>query len=199
MEVEKVNKRAKESSPKIRCPAPFLSKTYDLLEEGEAEGQGRYASWNSDGTGFIVWTPPEFSEILLPKYFKHNNFSSFIRQLNTYGFKKTASKRWEFQHEKFRRGHRDLLVEITRKKCEPSVFPPYLKASEEPATTSVSMEDNNNNRAILLMEENKSLRREKSELQMQIAQYKALELKLLDCLSYYMGNHQSKLRRHVDS
>lgn len=76
---------------KGRCsaPAPFLSKTYDLLEEtGDAaavDSNGKkIVSWNADGDGFIVWSTAEFAEFLLPKYFKHNNFSSFIRQLNTY-------------------------------------------------------------------------------------------------------------------
>ncbi|PON58432.1 Heat shock transcription factor [Parasponia andersonii] len=178
-------------SPRAKSPAPFLSKTYDLLEEsggvvgaGAGEDHGRktsnIVSWNVEGKGFIVWSPAEFSELLLPKYFKHNNFSSFIRQLNTYGFKKTSSKRWEFKHDKFQKGCRHMLVEITRKKCEPSVFPPFLKAAEE-------------NSGLQLMEENKSLRREKMELQMQIAQFKALEDKLLDFLARHMGDSHNKV------
>lgn len=73
-------------SPRQRCPAPFLLKTYELLEElSENEKDStKIVSWNAEGTGFVVWSPSEFSELTLPRYFKHNNFSSFIRQLNTY-------------------------------------------------------------------------------------------------------------------
>ncbi|KAG6694637.1 hypothetical protein I3842_09G059000 [Carya illinoinensis] len=204
MEQEGTSKSTSSSqSPRSRCPAPFLSKTYDLLEEGRAVDHDhdhdragkRIVSWNAEGTGFVVWSPAEFSELLLPKYFKHNNFSSFIRQLNTYGFKKTSSKRWEFKHEKFKKGCRQMLAEITRKKSEPSIFPAYLKASEESSTMTAAMEETNRQ---LLLKENKELRREKLELQMQIAHFKALELKLLDCLSQYMqqggNNNQNKVR-----
>ncbi|EYU43395.1 hypothetical protein ABFS82_08G142400 [Erythranthe guttata] len=181
---------------KIKCPAPFLSKTYDLLEEEEICGGGRgggaahgverlrIVSWNSEGNGFVVWSPADFSEAMLPKYFKHNNFSSFIRQLNTYGFKKTASKRWEFQHEKFKRGQRHLLAEIGRKKCDPSGFPPFLKAKY----CSKNKSNNNNNNTknmVMLMEENNKLRRERKDLEMQISHFKNLEMKLLECLSQY--------------
>ncbi|XP_057764503.1 heat stress transcription factor B-1-like isoform X2 [Salvia miltiorrhiza] len=71
---------------KMKSPAPFVSKTYDLLEAEAEERRGgeKIVSWNSEGNGFVVWSPAEFSELMLPNYFKHNNFSSFIRQLNTY-------------------------------------------------------------------------------------------------------------------
>ncbi|PRQ28923.1 putative transcription factor HSF-type-DNA-binding family [Rosa chinensis] len=86
--ISEVNHGTSQSS-RTRSPAPFLSKTYDLLEEEEEEDKDgswkrSIVSWNGEGNGFIVWSPAEFSELLLPKYFKHNNFSSFIRQLNTY-------------------------------------------------------------------------------------------------------------------
>lgn len=106
------------------------------------------------------------------------------------GFKKTCSKIWEFKHEKFRKGCRHMLVEISRKKCEPSVFPAYLKASEESTTTAT--EESNR---LQLLKENEVLKREKSELQMQIAQFKALEIKLMDYLAQCMGNNQNKVRR----
>lgn len=63
------------------APAPFLTKTYEMVEDPMTNP---IVSWNHNGQSFIVWNPPEFARDLLPKYFKHNNFSSFIRQLNTY-------------------------------------------------------------------------------------------------------------------
>jgi len=85
-----------------------------------------------------------------------------------------------------------MLGEITRKKCEPSVFPAYLKSSSEENATSSSTEENNQQ---VLMEENKNLKKERLELQMQIDEYKALEMKLLACLSQFMDTHQTKVRR----
>lgn len=89
-----------------------------------------------------------------------------------------------------------MLVEISRKKCEPSVFPQYLKScSEENAMTNNSSLEEDNNNHELLMEENKNLKKERLELQMQIAECKALEMKLLECLSQCMDNRQNKVRR----
>ncbi|KAJ0082285.1 hypothetical protein Patl1_10755 [Pistacia atlantica] len=191
-----VSRSSAGPSPKTKNPAPFLSKTFDLVEQGdggpdveEEYGKKKIVSWNADGTGFIVWSPAEFSELMLPRFFKHNNFSSFIRQLNTYGFKKTSPKQWEFRHEKFQKGCRHMLVEISRKKSDPSVFPAYLKASSEGNNINAQVAMEKDNR-LLLVEENENLRKEKLQLEMQIAQFKALEIKLLDCLA-----QENKVRR----
>ncbi|CAM8933604.1 unnamed protein product [Rhodiola kirilowii] len=82
-------------------PTPFLTKTYQLVDDLSIDS---VISWNEDGTAFVIWNPAEFARDVLPKYFKHNNFSSFVRQLNTYGFRKVMPDRWEFSNDCFRRG-----------------------------------------------------------------------------------------------
>lgn len=95
-------------------PAPFLAKTYHLVDDPSTDD---VISWNESGTTFVVWKTAEFAKDLLPFSFKHNNFSSFVRQLNTYGFRKTVPDKWEFANENFKRGQRELLTQIRRRKA----------------------------------------------------------------------------------
>ncbi|KAI9258914.1 HSF-type DNA-binding-domain-containing protein [Phascolomyces articulosus] len=107
----------------------FVHKLYNMVVDKQYQ---HLIAWTYTGTSFIVCNITEFSRDVLPKHFKHNNFSSFVRQLNMYGFHKVnksprghralaENQIWEFSHPKFLRGRADMLDEIKRKALESDV------------------------------------------------------------------------------
>jgi heat shock transcription factor len=77
---------------------------------------------------FAVPNSEHFAREVLGRWFKHQNFQSFVRQLNMYGFHKIPQLQqgvlksdsdieiWNFAHPHFRRGEPNLLNFIQRKK-----------------------------------------------------------------------------------
>jgi len=111
--------------PKTSSNNTFVHKLYQMLSDPK---QSNFIKWNDTGLSFTIRNVQGFSRNVLPLHFRHNNFSSFVRQLNMYGFHKVnksspSSKNnenqvWEFFHPKFIRGKPHLIEEIKRKQIE---------------------------------------------------------------------------------
>ncbi|KAK6124431.1 hypothetical protein DH2020_041851 [Rehmannia glutinosa] len=104
---------AAKTGSSFRLPIPpFLLKIYDMLENNETNS---VITWSCNGTCFLITDTHLFAANVLPMYFRHNNFQSFVSQLNTYGFRKISWEKWEYKNEYFRKGERHLLKNIKRR------------------------------------------------------------------------------------
>ncbi|XP_022237869.1 heat shock factor protein-like isoform X2 [Limulus polyphemus] len=107
----------------------FLIKLWKLVDDPSCDD---LITWSEDGMSFIIIDQAQFAKDLLPKYFKHNNMASFVRQLNMYGFRKRTSLKHgslraekdelEFYHRFFLREQEDLLEKIKRKTTTSKAF-----------------------------------------------------------------------------
>ncbi|CAL5434991.1 unnamed protein product [Camellia sinensis] len=175
-------------------PPPFLLKTYMLVEDPTTD---QVISWNSEGTAFVVWQPAEFARDLLPTFFKHSNFSSFVRQLNTYGFRKVATSRWEFCNDMFRKGERDLLCEIRRRKAwtnksQSQPAPPTQSLPKESDEDQRSSSTSSSSGYSNLMDENKRLKRENGVLSSELSGMKRKCTELIDLVAMYARSEKEE-------
>jgi hypothetical protein len=99
----------------------FPEKLYRLLAEAERDGNDQIISFTPDGRAFKIHNRQAFIEEVSPKYFRHARITSFVRQLNFYGFKKLLDgpNRGGFANPPFLRGHPELLAMIKRKEVAP--------------------------------------------------------------------------------
>jgi len=74
-----INKNNNDNDEKGNNNSNFLMKLYQILE---TPGLSNIIEWGENGKFFKVKNITEFTEKVLPKFFKHNNFSSFVRQVS---------------------------------------------------------------------------------------------------------------------
>jgi hypothetical protein len=93
----------------------FIQKVFEMASYPE---NAHTLGFSDDGLSLEIRDSSQLAPVL-GRYFKHSNPSSFIRQLNNYGFKTISSSvgnnRHVFAHPHFRRDDSSLLETITRK------------------------------------------------------------------------------------
>ncbi|XP_071355889.1 heat shock factor protein 1 isoform X2 [Trachinotus anak] len=176
----------------------FLTKLWTLVEDPDTDP---LICWSPSGTSFHVFDQGRFSKEVLPKFFKHNNMASFIRQLNMYGFRKVVHIEQggllkperddtEFQHPFFIRGQEHLLENIKRKVTNvSSVRQEEVKLSAEEVNKILNdvqlmkgKQETIDSRIIAMKHENEALWREVAILRQKHVQQQKVVNKLIQFL-----------------
>ncbi|XP_026521842.1 heat shock factor protein 2 isoform X4 [Notechis scutatus] len=181
----------------------FLSKLWALV--GDAPSN-QLITWSQNGQSFLVLDEQRFAKEILPKYFKHNNMASFVRQLNMYGFRKVVhvdsgivklerDGPVEFQHPYFKQGREDLLEHIKRKVS--SSKPEENKIRQEDLSKIINSaqkvqikQETIESRLSALKRENESLWREVAELRAKHLQQQQVIRKIVQFIVTLVQNNQ---------
>ncbi|XP_074541740.1 heat shock factor protein 2 [Halichoeres trimaculatus] len=181
----------------------FLTKLWTLVED---ENTNEFICWSQEGNSFLVLDEQHFAKEILPKFFKHNNMASFIRQLNMYGFRKVMhidtgmvkqekDGPVEFQHPYFKHGQDDLLEHIKRKVS--TSRPEDTKLRQEDLSKILatvhsvhSKQENIDARLITLKRENEALWREISDLRQKHSQQQQVIKKMIHFIVTLVQNNR---------
>ncbi|XP_059827606.1 heat shock factor protein 1 isoform X6 [Hypanus sabinus] len=192
----------------------FLTKLWTLIEDPDTN---EFICWSASGNSFHVFDQGRFAKEVLPKYFKHNNMASFVRQLNMYGFRKVVNIEQgglvkpemddtEFQHMYFIRGKEHLLENIKRKVTNISnVKPEELKMRSDDVSKILSdvqimkgKQETLDAKLMTMKHENEALWREVASLRQKHAQQQKVVNKLIQFLiSLVQSNRVIGMKRKM--
>uniref|UniRef100_A0A8D2J5P7 Heat shock transcription factor 1 n=1 Tax=Varanus komodoensis TaxID=61221 RepID=A0A8D2J5P7_VARKO len=192
----------------------FLTKLWTLVEDPDTDA---LICWSPSGNSFHVFDQGQFAKEVLPKYFKHNNMASFVRQLNMYGFRKVIhieqgglvkpeKDDTEFQHPYFLRGQEHLLENIKRKVTNVSgIKSEEIKVRQDSVTkllTDVQVmkgkQESMDSKLIAMKHENEALWREVASLRQKHAQQQKVVNKLIQFLiSLVQSNRILGVKRKI--
>lgn len=192
----------------------FLTKLWTLVEDPDTDS---LICWSPSGNSFHVFDQGRFAKEVLPKYFKHNNMASFVRQLNMYGFRKVVhieqggllkpeKDDTEFQHPYFMRGQEQLLENIKRKVTSVSgIKSEDVKVRQDSVTkllTDVQVmkgkQESMDSRLMAMKHENEALWREVASLRQKHAQQQKVVNKLIQFLiSLVQSNRILGVKRKI--
>ncbi|XP_032079321.1 heat shock factor protein 1 isoform X2 [Thamnophis elegans] len=192
----------------------FLTKLWTLVEDTDTDA---LICWSPSGNSFHVFDQGQFAKEVLPKYFKHNNMASFVRQLNMYGFRKVVhieqgglvkpeKDDTEFQHPHFLRGQEHLLENIKRKVTHvSSIKNEDVKVRQDSMTkllTDVQLmkgkQESMDSKLIAMKHENEALWREVATLRQKHTQQQKVVNKLIQFLiSLVQSNRILGVKRKI--
>mmetsp|Transcript_3572 Transcript_3572/g.5687 ORF Transcript_3572/g.5687 Transcript_3572/m.5687 type:complete len:263 (+) Transcript_3572:334-1122(+) len=102
----------------------FPFRLHGMLNDIEQKAKDTHiVSWIKNGEGFKIHDNKLFASDILPRYFEHIQYKSFIRQINIYGFQRirsstTGASRGAYFHPLFIRDKPDLSWGMTRTKVK---------------------------------------------------------------------------------
>lgn len=96
----------KQSS--VHGATDFISWTWEMVNAGHDE-----VGWSADGERIVVSNPERLATMVLPIYFRHAQYASWVRALNAYNFRKARAGQWYHPH--FQQDRPELLKLIVRK------------------------------------------------------------------------------------
>mmetsp|Transcript_10763 Transcript_10763/g.25649 ORF Transcript_10763/g.25649 Transcript_10763/m.25649 type:complete len:558 (+) Transcript_10763:284-1957(+) len=112
----------------------FPLRLHSVLERIEEDGYGHICCWQPHGRCFLIHKPQEFTDTVLPNYFRQTKLTSFQRQLNLYGYQRITRgpDAGSYYHELFLRGKSFLCKRMQRTKVKGTKFKAASNPDEEP-------------------------------------------------------------------
>lgn len=106
---------------KPKAETSFLIKLYTILNDKD---YSKFIHWSRDGKSFIITNSNDFTKNVLPKFFNHQKFSSFVRQLNLYNFHKVKTKEkkeQKYTHKEFSKDKTLEQIKTIKKPIKPKI------------------------------------------------------------------------------